>query len=145
MTKHWKELGESALNHGTAGNDLLPFTWWTDVDWKQTFQYPVTDLFAEVGFFLDVFGFSMAAFSDDYALFTTPREEFAFSAMKQNDHMDLSAFRLQFFTDNLDGILQELENRNAQPRIFEGAPKQRVLALTSPAGLPIEVWSGYGG
>lgn len=142
MTERWTNLGESALSDGASGNEMLPFSWWKEVDWKQTFQYPVVDFFTEVGFYLDTLGFKTAALSEDYALFTTPKEEFAFSFMKTDVGVDLSPFRLQFFTDDLDAILEEIKARGVQTRIFEGSPVQRVIGFTAPSGLPIEVWSG---
>lgn len=145
MLEKWKALGESALSDGAQGRDMLPFSWWKDVGWKQTFEYPVTEFETEAGFYLDVFGFTPAAFSEDYCLLTTPNEEFAFSFRKSATQPDLAPFRLQFFTDELDTVLAAVHKRGIETRVFEGSPGQRVIGITAPSGLPIEIWSGFEG
>lgn len=145
MIEQWRVQGEQALNDGTSGSEMLPFTWWSDVGWKQTFEYPVKDFFAEVGFYLDAMGFAIASLSEDYALFTTPKEEFAFSFKKSDSQADLSGFRLDIFTNELDTVLAEVKSRGLEHRVFEGSPGQRVIGLTTPSGLPVEIWSGFEG
>ncbi len=54
----------------------FPFSWGQGL--KHCIQYVVDDFAAEVGFFIDVLGFPVSAFSPNYAQFTTPEEDIYF-------------------------------------------------------------------
>ena len=56
--KEWQSMWRNPLNP-------FPFTWADD--WAFCFEYQVDDFPAEVGFFIDILGFEVRAFSPSYA------------------------------------------------------------------------------
>lgn len=114
------------------------------VVFRQMFEYAVVDFVREVGFFSEVFGFSIVAMTSGYALFTTPGGDFHFS-FRLADELQLTqiqGIKLLFMTGNLDSAESHFRATGliADLAVREGSPSQRVLHLNSPAGLPIETW-----
>ncbi len=115
------------------------------VVFRQTFEYTVVDFEAEAGFFLDVFGLQTVALSHDYALFTTNGNDFHISfwrASAERQATVMSGLRLLLMTANIDSARTHLTDGRRVPDLHEsmGSPVQRVLHLTSPCGLPIDIW-----
>jgi catechol 2,3-dioxygenase-like lactoylglutathione lyase family enzyme len=123
----------------------LPFDWGNG--WKHCLQYTVDDFAAEIGFFIDVLGFPVNAFSPSYARFTTPGGEFNFGvseAAQGGQSTPVETIRIQFAVKNLADVIPELQRRGVD---FEQLPEQSedgnlpvVAALRSPHGIVIELW-----
>lgn len=140
----FQERGRQTIATAQPTGSLIPL----DLDgvvFRQMFEYAVDEYETEVGFYSEVFGFSVIAMTSDYALYTTPANEFHFSIRAADEHHAASKFdglKLLFMTADFataeahirgSGLIKDAEVR-------EGSPSQRVLYMTSPAGLSIEIW-----
>jgi catechol 2,3-dioxygenase-like lactoylglutathione lyase family enzyme len=99
----------------------FPFDW--GQSWKLSIQYIVDDYAAEIGFFIDVLGLPVYAFSPSYAMFTSPDQSFAFSviaAQEGSASTDPDTLRIQFMVNNILKVSEELERRGI---VFEQKPQ----------------------
>jgi catechol 2,3-dioxygenase-like lactoylglutathione lyase family enzyme len=124
-----------------------PFLFDWGEPWKQCIEYSVDDFAAEVGFLIDVLGLPVNAFNADYAMFTSPNQDFYFAVVQtQNGARSTppDALRLQFMVTDIFATTQELERRGvhlaqeARP-IFEGS-RQWVASFHTPHGIALEIW-----
>jgi len=121
----------------------FPFTWGNG--WKQCMQYTVEDYAAEIGFFIDVLGFPVSAFSPNYAQFTSPDQAFFFGVAATHEGAQITppdSLSIQFMLNNLESTIQQLEQRWV---VFERKPQAGVISpaiavLRSPHGVSIELW-----
>ena len=121
----------------------FPFTW--GGGWKQCIQYTVDDFAAEIGFFIDVLGFPVSAFSPNYAQFTSPDQVFYFGVVAASEgalSTPPDSLRIQFMVKDLPDTIQELEQRGVT---FERKPDAKdappsIALLRSPHGVLIELW-----
>jgi len=121
----------------------FPFTWADG--WKQCMQYTVEDFAAEIGFFIDVLGFPVSAFSPNYAQFTSPDQAFYFGVAAAHEGGQVTppdSLSIQFMLNDLEGAIQQLEQRGI---VFErkpeaGAASLPIAVLRSPHGVSIELW-----
>jgi len=121
----------------------FPFTW--EGGWRHCIQYTVDDFAAEVGFFIDVLGFPVNAFSPSYAQFTSPDQAFFFSVAATQagcQSTPVDSLRIQFLVNDLMGTVEELERRGInferKPQAGEAFPA--IAILRSPHGVAIELW-----
>lgn len=134
----WDRLWKRPLNP-------FPFAW--DDLWNQCIEYRVDDFAAEVGFFIDMLGFSVNAFDPDYAMFTSPLGEFYFSVTPARDGEKSTppdSFRLQFL---IREILQTAEELRRRGIVFETWPQPctpgsslYIGTFRSPHGIAIDLW-----
>lgn len=99
----------------------FPFKWGPGL--KQCIQYVVDDFAAEVGFYIDVLGFPVSAFSPNYAQFTSPGEEVYFGVVAAPPGAPTTSpetLRIQFAVREVHTVIQELEGRGV---IFELKPE----------------------
>lgn len=142
MIGQLRAIGKHAIAQG--GREPNPLPWnFVDTVFRCAWEYPVTDFDAEVGFYLDVLGFSTIALDEEYALFTTPDEHLTFACRRheQGSH-DYSGHILCFMTKDIESFAESLEARvgaNTIARLV-GSPVQTVLRIASPAGLQIDIW-----
>jgi len=122
----------------------FPFPFQFGKDWKMCVQYLVEDFAAEVGFFIDVLGFPVGAFSPNYAQFTSPGSEFTFgvATLEGNPGTPPESISLQFMLNDLPGTIQELERRGVE---FEYKPvavgmSPAIAVLRTPHGVRLELW-----
>jgi hypothetical protein len=111
--KEWQSMWRNPLNP-------FPFTWADD--WAFCFEYQVDDFPAEVGFFIDILGFEVRAFSPSYAQFTDPDNIYCLSvsALPEGvDGTDPDSIRLQFKVHDIDQTVSQLEKRGI---VFEQKP-----------------------
>jgi catechol 2,3-dioxygenase-like lactoylglutathione lyase family enzyme len=90
----------------------FPFIW--ESGWKLCIEYLVDDYAAEVGFFIDVLGLPVNAFSPSYAMFTSPLQDFAFSvrlAAEGQTATPADTLRIQFQIRDLAYTVEELQGR----------------------------------
>ena len=121
----------------------FPFTWADG--WKQCMQYTVEDFAAEIGFFIDVLGFPVSAFSPNYAQFTSPDQVFFFGVAAPHEGGQITppdSLSIQFMVMDLEGTIKELEQRGI---IFERKPEageisSAIAVLRSPHGVSLELW-----
>ncbi len=114
------------------------------VVFRQMFEYAVSDFEVEVGFYSAVFGFPFIALTNDYALFTTPGNDFHVSFRLADDggHTSMTGLKLLFMTSKLNAAEAHLRGTGLVDdlQVKAGSSVQQVLHLSTPAGLPIEIW-----
>ena len=83
----WQNLWREPLNP-------FPFKWGRT--WKHCIEYHVEDFASEAGFFIDILGLQVSAFSPTYAQFTSPDQEFTFAvtAAAEGEPVDRGRRRL---------------------------------------------------
>jgi catechol 2,3-dioxygenase-like lactoylglutathione lyase family enzyme len=118
----------------------FPFTWGDSL--KQCMQYTVEDFAAEIGFFIDILGFPVSAFSTNYAQFTSPDQAFFFAVREGGEITPPDSLSIQFMLKDLAGTIQQLEGRGV---VFEHKPEAgnaspAIAVLRSPHGVRIELW-----
>jgi catechol 2,3-dioxygenase-like lactoylglutathione lyase family enzyme len=123
----------------------FPFAWGRY--WKQCIEYKVDDFAAEVGFFIDVLGLPVNAFTPEYAMFTGPGRDFYFAVIPTPEggtSTPAEAIRLQFMVEDLFATTQELERRGIS---FEQLPEaltlnsnQWIASFHTPHGICVELW-----
>ena len=140
----FRERGASTIATGEPTGAPIPLDQ-AGVVFRQMFEYAVVDFEAEVGFFSEDFGFDAIAMTPDYVLFTPPTGDFHFSIRLADDQHRVSSFdgfKLLYMTADFDAAEAHVREsglvRDAEVR--KGSPVQRVLHLSTPAGLPIELW-----
>lgn len=123
----------------------FPFEW--GPYWKQCIEYTVHDFAAEVGFYIDVLGFSVNAFTPEYAQFTSPDGAFHLAILPAADERMSTppgVFRLQFMVQNLAQVIGELEGRGVVfaygPQLLQVGGKTEVCGFHTPHGVLIELW-----
>lgn len=121
----------------------FPFTW--EGGWRHCIQYTVDDFAAEIGFFIDVLGFPVSAFSPSYAQFTSPDQAFFFgvaATQEGGQSTPIDSLRMQFMVKDLTATIEELERRGIgferKPEPGEAYPT--IALLRSPHGIRIELW-----
>jgi len=137
-TSDWDE-------HWKPPSNPFPLTW--GESWKHCVEYRVDDFAAEVGFFIDVLGFSVNALDHSYAMFTSPQQDFffAFVPTEANEApTSPNAFRLQFMVRDVSATYQELLRRGIafelNPQPLCPASSIQITSFRTPNGIPVEIW-----
>ncbi|GAB4536737.1 MAG: hypothetical protein Fur0018_27430 [Anaerolineales bacterium] len=127
---------------------MHPFAFDWGTRWKHCIEYRVEDFPAEIGFFIDVLGFPVKAFNDQYAMFTSPDEAFHLAVLPADDQNPATppdALRLQFMILNLADTVAELAQRGitfeAPPQPLHPGSHMHTAVFRTPHGLPVELWS----
>lgn len=110
-----------------------PFT--SPEGWQFCFEYKVDDFAAEVGFFIDVLGFAVRAFSTSYAQFASPDGRICFNVLSAGDGEESTppdSIRLYLNVHDLQKASAQLHNR--------GIPFEAIRAIGS---LTHGIQSGY--
>jgi hypothetical protein len=122
-----------------------PFTWGDC--WKLCMEYRVDDFAAEVGFFADILGFPVNAFSSDSFMFTSPDGAFFFSVVASSDDVPATpagTIRLQFMIDGIIDTAHELEHRGISfenfPEPYEPNSPLHTGTFRTPGGVAIDLW-----
>ena len=125
-----------------------PFVFKPGDCWTHCSEYAVKDFAAEVGFWIDVLGFSVNAFGADYAMFCPENKSYFFSvvpAVGKRKATKLDALRLSFMLDGIKEVGKKLIKRGIQfdealaPYGSPNSPMYRGLFRT-PAGIQVELW-----
>ena len=123
----------------------FPFDW--GESWKQCVEYRVDDFPAEVGFFIDILGFSVNALDPTYAMFTSPQAEFFISIVPtQPNELSTSpdAIRLQFMVKDITRTTQALQQRGISfdhtPQPLHPGSTLQISSFRTPHGVSIELW-----
>lgn len=129
-------------------NDF-PFA--TGAGWQFSFDYKVDDFAAEVGFFIDVLGFPVRAFSPSYAQFTSPGGEICFGVLATSQGEESTppdSIRLYLNVHNIQQASKELIRRGIAYETTPGADQSGTPVHTgyfrSPHGVIIELWNDAG-
>lgn len=133
-------IGLKRIREGISDRTPLPFHAWKDFPLYFTVKYPVKNFPAEVGFWTQVFGAEFLSLSEDYAI--VQNEDGSTFSFKQRDANAPEEIRIQWFTDELDSVLQSLSERNAAYEIQRNSDIQRFAGLVTPNGVKVEIWSG---
>lgn len=140
--QQWSAIGRQAIEEKETVSKPLPWNFNGTV-FRCAWEYPVMDFETEVGFYVDVLGFTTIALDDDYALFTTPEEDFTFACRRHPDARPrYSGHVLCFMTKDIVSFAEALEARMGEDSVtrIAGSPVQAVLRIASPAGLRIDIW-----
>lgn len=142
-TEKLRAIGKDAIARGSLESTPLPWTFEGTV-FRCAWEYPVRDFEAEVGFYLDILGFSTIALDDEYALFTTPERDLTFACRRHETHEGAGypGHTLCFMTRDIETLAASLEARVGPEAVtrLAGSPVQTVLRIASPAGLQIDIW-----
>lgn len=124
----------------------FPFTFSSTGSWKQCLEYCVDDFAAEVGFWIDILGLQVIAFSPDYVQFNSPGGEFTFAVATAFDGQPSTppwSFRIQFYVQNLSRTVQELEHRSISfdrlPMLQHPDSPLYCATFSTPHGIPIDL------
>jgi catechol 2,3-dioxygenase-like lactoylglutathione lyase family enzyme len=123
----------------------FPFIW--ERGWKQCIEYRVADFAAEVGFFIDVLGLPVEAFSPSYAMFTSPWQDFAFSVRQAEEGgppTPPDTLSIQFQISDLEYTVEELQRRGVAfeqpPTLDEGlGPDLSKASFRTPNGVRVDL------
>ncbi len=123
----------------------FPFAW--GESWKQCVEYRVDDFPAEVGFFIDILGFSVNALDPSYAMFTSPQAEFFISiipTLSNEQSTPPDAIRLQFMVKDIARSTQALQQRGISfdhtPQPLHPGSTLKISSFRTPHGISIELW-----
>ena len=129
----------------TEHRNDYPFKW--GECWKQCIEYIVDDYAAEVGFYIDILGLKVNAFSDEFAMFTGPDSDFYFAVVPKTEKAESTptdSIRLQFMIEDIMETASELENRGIEfdkkPEPFGEGSSLYHGFFRSPHGIPIDLW-----
>lgn len=110
--------------------------------WRYCVEYSVEDFAAEIGFYIDVLGLPVSAFSTSYAQFTSPEEEFYLGvrAAEVDQPAAAGAMRIQFQVQDLPRTVEMLERRGVAVTQNPIPPDRLIASFHSPNGAWIELW-----
>jgi hypothetical protein len=124
----------------------FPFAFSQASSWKQCLEYHVDDFAAEVGFWIDILGLQVIAFSPDYVQFNSPGGEFTFAVSSTFDDQPSTppwSLRIQFYVQNLSRTVQELESRSISfdrlPMLQHPDSPLYSATFSTPHGIPIDL------
>lgn len=137
--QEWQSMWREPLN---------PFPFNFSSGWKFCFEYKVDDFAAEVGFFIDVLGFSVRAFSPRYAQFSSPREELCISVREVGEReqsTDPDSLRLHLQLSDGEDTITELDRRaivfEKSMAIEQDGESTLIGFFRSPHGLRFDLWT----
>lgn len=114
--------------------------------WRLNVLYSVNDYAAEIGFFIDVLGFPVAAFSPSQAQLTSPDGGFFLTILDAREgvsSMPPEALRLQLHVRDIIETVRELERRGValdrQPAPLSQDSDWQIAAFRTPHGVVIEI------
>ena len=143
LIDHFRKSGVETIATERVTGQLIPLAQ-DGVVFRQMFEFAVADFEVEVGFYSAVFGFPFIALTNDYALFTTPGNDFhvSFRLATDGDATVMRGLKLLFMTADLNAAESHLRGTGLVDdlHVKAGSPVQQVLHLSTPVGLPIEIW-----
>jgi len=141
--REWQQLWREPLNS-------FPFKFGSG--WKFCFEYRVDDFAAEVGFYIDVLGFTVRAFSPHYAQFSSPGGELCISIVQAGEGEESTppdTIRLQLHIRDLEKTCRELESRNVVYEKSLGIEQDAESTLAgffrTPHGVRFDLWDQSAG
>jgi hypothetical protein len=141
--QEWQQMWRQPLNS-------FPFKFGTG--WKFCFEYQVDDFAAEVGFYIDVLGFNVNAFSPHYAQFSSPGGELCISIVQAGEGEDSTpadTIRLQLQIRDIEKTSRELETRNVVYEKSLGIEHDAESTLAgffrTPHGVRYDLWEQSSG
>lgn len=125
-----------------------PYAFTMGEGWKFNLVYTVDDFAAEIGFFIDVLGFQVLAFSPSQAQLASADGNFAFTVLTAKDEGSSSppeALRLQLNVEAIIQTVRELERRGVsidqQPTPVQAGSTWQIASFRTPHGVTIELLS----
>jgi len=126
---------------------LHPYPFTPGEGWRFCFEYKVDDFAAEVGFFIDILGFDVCAFSPSYAQFVDPYHDICFGVVEAQEgetSTDPDTIRLQLKVDHILDTVKTLEARGIvfeqKPAPVGGQPDLLAGYFRSPHGVCIDLF-----
>jgi len=125
--------------------NFMPIKKWTDFPLIFTVEFIVSNYFEEIGFWRSIFGMEFLSTSQDYSILKHPENDWTFSIKKNSVGIEYkyNNIKIQLYTDNLDASCKFIDDKKYPYEIYEASENQRYALLKSPAGVIIEVWSGW--
>jgi hypothetical protein len=124
----------------------FPFAFSSASSWKQCLEYRVDDFAAEIGFWIDILGLQVIAFSPDYVQFNSPGGEFTFAVSSTFEDQPSTppwSLRIQFAVQDLTQTVEELERRSItfDQLPIPQHPDSNLYSATfsTPHGIPIDL------
>ena len=125
-----------------------PYAFTAGEGWKFNLVYTVDDYAAEIGFFIDVLGFQVLAFSPSQAQLASSDGSFAFTVLAARDEGSSTppeALRLQLNVEAILPTVRELERRGVnieqQPTPVQAGSNWQIASFRTPHGVTIELLS----
>jgi len=125
-----------------------PYAFTAGEGWKFNLVYTVDDYAAEIGFFIDVLGFQVLAFSPSQAQLASADGNFAFTVLTAKDEGSSTppeALRLQLNVEAIIQTVRELERRGVsidqQPTPVQAGSTWQIASFRTPHGVNIELLS----
>lgn len=134
----WQKLWREPLN---------PFPFKFVPGWKFCVEYKVDDFAAEVGFFIDILGFPVIAFSPSYAQFTIPGGDYCISVSSLRETEKSTppeTLRLQFRVEDILETTGMLVQRGIvfeqKPAPVQEGSHQVAGYFRTPHGVCVDLW-----
>lgn len=125
-----------------------PYAFTAGEGWKFNLVYTVDDYAAEIGFFIDVLGFQVLAFSPSQAQLASSDGIFAITVLAARDEgsgTPPEALRLQLNVEAILPTVRELERRGVsieqQPTPVQAGSTWQIASFRTPHGVTIELLS----
>ncbi len=123
-----------------------PYAFTAGEGWKFNLVYTVDDYAAEIGFFIDVLGFQVLAFSPSQAQLASSDGNFAFTVLAAKDEgtgTPPEALHLQLNVEAITQTVRELERRGVsidqQPTPVQPGSTWQIASFRTPHGVTIEL------
>ena len=125
-----------------------PYPFAAGEGWKFNLVYTVEDYAAEIGFFIDVLGFPVLAFSPSRVQLTSPDSGFALTILAvrgDGPSTPPDALRLQVNVEALSQTVRELERRGVafdqQPAPVQAGSSWQMASFRTPHGVSFDLLS----
>ncbi len=117
--------------------------------WNMTVEYVVDNFEAELGFYIDILGFSINALDSAYAMVTGPNDDFHVSFVPRAPGMSSTppeALKIEFMVKNIMTLVKELKARGiefeSEPGPYGGSDSSFYTGVyRTPHGIRISLWS----
>lgn len=117
--------------------------------WNMTIEYVVDNFEAELGFYIDILGFSVNALDSAYAMVTGPNDDFHISFVPRAPGVTSTppdAIKLEFMVKNITTLAKELKSRGiefeSEPAPYGGEDSNFITGVyRTPHGIRISLWS----
>lgn len=135
----YRQIGRDRLLNQSS-ESTIPLEAWDDFPLFFTTEYLVRDVEAEVGFYAYALGLDFLSLAEDYVIVKNP-DSSTFS-FKYSAEASPPAIKLQWFTKELDRVIEVTKQRRIEYDMIHVSEIQRLIRMYSPGGMTLEIWSG---
>ncbi len=154
--ERFAELGKARLNalaKLTTPQDME--TYWPEPSgavtpvwgdcWKACVEYAVPNLHAEVGFYIEVFNFTVNAAWENHVMLISSDREVSFTLFEEKEAKPSTVLNMQFMVSNIQEI--ETAMRNAEIPFLQDLDypwgkdaKMQTMIVETPCGISLTLW-----